>query len=215
MSAPYLALMLLVFLEGPTSTLVGAALAAQGVLRPGMVFLAATVANLLADGFWYAVGRWARTQRNWLPRLERRYPLVRSLTHTFRRRAAAWLLLAKFTFNGVPALLAAGLTQTPWRRLLGVVVLAEIAWIGGLNALGYWGWRHLQGVRTGLRYLGTGGVLLMLFAVTLLARRAAPALSSPPTTDGAATNDLVPAHPTTHLPAQSNAHASTPAPENQ
>lgn len=52
----YVILAFLVFIEGPTATLVGAA--ATGILDPLAVFGVAAAGNLAADSFWYGLGRW-------------------------------------------------------------------------------------------------------------------------------------------------------------
>ena len=48
----YLLLAILVAVEGPSVTILGALLASTGVLRPGLVFAAAAIGNLSADIGW-------------------------------------------------------------------------------------------------------------------------------------------------------------------
>src|SRR5512136_1023079 len=52
----YLILAVLVALEGPIATLLGAAAASLGYLNPAVVFFAAAAGNLTADTLWYTLG---------------------------------------------------------------------------------------------------------------------------------------------------------------
>ncbi len=164
--------MLLVFVEGPTTTIAGAVLAASGLLNPWKVFAAAVVSNLAADAFWFQVGRVVRSRGHWMEKIERRYPLVRPLERKLRERAVAFLLFAKFTLSGVPALIAAGVAQVPWRKLLGAVLLSEIAWIAFLTFLGYTLWNKVAYLALVFRVAAVAGFLVFAFVVTHYARRA-------------------------------------------
>ncbi len=161
----------LVFIEGPTTTIAGAVLAASGVLSPWKVFATAVLSNLAADAFWFQIGQWVRQRKRWMEKIEARYPLVRPLKAKLRERAVAFLLFAKFTLSGVPALIAAGIAQVPWRKLLGVVVLSEIAWIAFLTALGYLLWDKMAYLAVGLRIAALVGFLIFVYVVTRVARK--------------------------------------------
>src|SRR5689334_15805869 len=52
----YVLLALLVAVEGPIATLLGAAAASAGLMRPIPVFVAAMSGNLVADSLWYGLG---------------------------------------------------------------------------------------------------------------------------------------------------------------
>ena len=52
----YLLILILVFFEGPSITLVAGAMAATGALRWEWVFVSAMLGNFLADSTWYALG---------------------------------------------------------------------------------------------------------------------------------------------------------------
>ena len=162
---------LLVFLEGPTTTVAGAVLAASGVLDPWKVFFTAMVSNLAADAFWYSVGNLARRSGHWMERVEKRYPLVRALERKLRERAVAFLLFAKFTLSGVPALIAAGVARVPWRKLLGAVFLGEAAWIAFLTALGYLLWDKVSYMAIGFRVAAIVGFFLFGYVVLHTARK--------------------------------------------
>ncbi len=53
----YVLIALLVFLEGPSVTLVAGTMAATGILRAEWVFVAAVIGNFSADQFWYWLGQ--------------------------------------------------------------------------------------------------------------------------------------------------------------
>ena len=52
----YVLITILVFLEGPSVTLVAGAMAATGFLDVKLVFVAAALGNFLADVWWYTLG---------------------------------------------------------------------------------------------------------------------------------------------------------------
>ncbi|GEM_PF-3316866 len=156
---------LLVFVEGPTTTIAGAVLAASGVLDPWKVFATAVASNLAADAFWFQVGQWLRTRGHWMEKIEKRYPLVRPLERKLRERAVAFLLIAKFTLSSVPALMAAGLSHVPWRKVVGIVLVADCAWIAFLTLLGYLLWDKVAYLALGLRAAVIVGFLIFGYIV--------------------------------------------------
>ncbi len=162
----------LVFVEGPTTTIAGAVLAASGILNPWKVFATAVISNLAADAFWFQVGQWVRARGHWMEKVEKRYPLVRPLERKLRERAVAFLLFAKFTLSGVPALIAAGIARVSWRKLLGAVLLGEIAWIAFLTAMGYVLWDKVAYLALGFRVAALVGFLIFAYVVVRVARKA-------------------------------------------
>lgn len=162
----------LVFMEGPTTTIAGAVLAATGLLDPWKVFWTAVLANLAADAFWFRVGRWVSERGHWMEKVEKRYPLVRPLERKLRERAVAFLLFAKFTLSGVPALIAAGIARVPWRKLLGAVLLGEISWIAFLTFIGYVLWDKMTYLAVGFRVAAVVGFVVFVFVITRAARNA-------------------------------------------
>ena len=66
----YVAITLLVMVEGPISILLAAGASSAGFLNPLPVFIAATVGNLTADALWYGLGYmgkidWLIRRRGW------------------------------------------------------------------------------------------------------------------------------------------------------
>jgi hypothetical protein len=102
----YIVLFVLIAVEGPIATLLGAAAASAGFMRLSVVILVATVANLIADIGWYSLG-WLGLRRRHLDKLR----------WAMRRHARKVLLIAKFSTGfAIPALVAAGLSKIPLRR---------------------------------------------------------------------------------------------------
>jgi membrane protein DedA with SNARE-associated domain len=110
-------------------------LASNGRLRLAPSLVAAFTACLLADGFWYRVGRlgWSKSHRfcrpnsNWKNR-------VLSL---IGRHTGASMLLAKFVFGSNLASLLAGQTGLSAPRFLIYDSIGSLAWSGSYIALGY------------------------------------------------------------------------------
>ncbi|HLV81124.1 MAG TPA: hypothetical protein VKT32_12620, partial [Chthonomonadaceae bacterium] len=75
----YVILALLVMVEGPMMTLLGAAAAAAGLLRPQFVFVSAGMGNLAGDLLWYSLGRLGKIE--WLLRYGRFLGLNREKIH--------------------------------------------------------------------------------------------------------------------------------------
>ena len=115
----YIILALLVAVEGPIATLLGAAAASAGLMRPMPVFFAAAAGNLTADSLWYTLGYLGKTE--WIlhfgTRLGLRKSLIDHLKQNMLTHATKVLFLAKLTVSFViPSLIAAGLLRIPWRR---------------------------------------------------------------------------------------------------
>ncbi len=134
----YVALMILIIIQGPIFTMLGGAAAAAGLLNPVGVLGAAVIGNLGADAFWYAVGRMSKVA--WLDRwLGRRREVVVILQREMQQHALKILLLAKLSVGmAVPAVLAAGLAQIRWRKWFPIVVTGEVIWTGTLLLIGYY-----------------------------------------------------------------------------
>ena len=110
---------MLVAVEGPIATLLGAAAASAGFMRPIPVFLAASAGNLTADSLWYLMGYMGRIE--WLFRFGRRLGIRRDMLERLEvgmlEHTTKFLFLAKLTVSFViPSLVAAGLVKAPWRR---------------------------------------------------------------------------------------------------
>ena len=168
----YLLLALLVAVEGPIATLVGAA-AATGALHLPWVFVAASVGNLSADALWYGLGRSGRMENavrygRWIGLQEEQ---IHRLEAGVRQNATRILLVAKLTAGLViPALIAAGLVRAPWRRWFLPVFAGEMIWTGVLVLGGYYATAYLVQIERGVTYAVAGGSLLVLLFLGYKAR---------------------------------------------
>lgn len=172
--AGYILLAVLVAVEGPLVTLLGAAAAGVGILDPWWVFVSAAAGNLAADSLWYFLGYMGRME--WLHRYGRWMGVkphhVERLTQEIQAHAVKILLVAKLTAGLViPSLVAAGLTRIPWRRWFPPVFVAEMIWTGGLVLIGMHATRAITQVERGIQILGILGTLVILALVVYLLRR--------------------------------------------
>ncbi|MCB0216517.1 MAG: VTT domain-containing protein [Caldilineae bacterium] len=170
----YLMLALLVAVEGPIATLLGAAAASAGLLRPWDVFLAASIGNLSADGLWYALGFMGRIDA--LFRFAERHGLRRELLEHLRQSMQAHafkvLFFAKLTVSFViPSLLTAGLLRLPLRRWLPALVAAETIWTGALVLIGFYATEAIRRVERGLEYVVLAASLAFLVLLLRAGRR--------------------------------------------
>lgn len=163
----YVLITILVFVEGPSVTLVAGAMAATGILRPELVFIAAALGNFLSDAWWYALGffggnrnllfrfRWFRERREQLEALE----------EGMQEHGAKMYLMSKLSMGllSIPTLVSAGLARVPWYRLIVVSIVVEPLWSGFLVFAGYRLGQHLTQMEKGLQVAAmVGGVVLLL-----------------------------------------------------
>ena len=167
----YVVLALLVAVEGPIATLLGAAAASAGVMRPWLVFLAASMGNLTADSLWYSIGYVGKLE--WFLRFGRRVGIshaqLERLQHVMRKHAARILFFAKLSMSlMVPSLIAAGLVKAPWRRWFPAVFGGEMVWTGALVLIGYYTTEAIKRVEQGVEYFilaaSVAFIIFMLWA---------------------------------------------------
>jgi len=170
----YIILALLVAIEGPIATLLGAAAASAGLMRPMPVFIAAATGNLTADSLWYSLGYLGKTE--WILHFGRRLGLRESLINHLKQNmlehATKVLFLAKLTVSFViPSLIAAGLLRIPWRRWFPALLLAETLWTGSLLLIGYYTTEALKRVEQGIEYAVLLASIAFVIFVILAGRR--------------------------------------------
>jgi membrane protein DedA with SNARE-associated domain len=170
----YLLLAILVAIEGPSVTILGALLASTGALRPGWVFFAASMGNLSADIGWYMLGYLGRFEVllqhiGWLrPHQDR----INRLEHEMTRHAAKILLVAKLTLSmSIPALIAAGMARVPWRRWLPVLLFGECLWTGGLVLIGFYLGHYIKQLEQGMQIIAVIGTLIFVVTAIWLIKR--------------------------------------------
>jgi membrane protein DedA with SNARE-associated domain len=161
----YILLSVLVAVEGPVATLLGAVAASSGLMQPGLVFLFAALGNLTADSLWYMLGYLGKIE--WLFHGGRilgvRQEHLQRLQHGMRRHTVKILFFAKLSVSFViPSLIAAGLVKAPWRRWFPALLAAETLWTGSLVLIGYYTTEALKQVEQGVEVFVTVGSILFL-----------------------------------------------------
>uniref|UniRef100_A0A540VGP5 VTT domain-containing protein n=1 Tax=Litorilinea aerophila TaxID=1204385 RepID=A0A540VGP5_9CHLR len=153
----YVLLALLVAVEGPIATLLGAAAASAGFMRLDLVFLAAAAGNLTADILWYGLGYLGTVERlyrhgRWLG-IQKRH--IDRLVQGMHDHATKLVLMAKLTAGFmIPTLIAAGLARVSWRKWFLPIVVGEMIWTGALTWLGYHATQSLQRIEANLETFG-------------------------------------------------------------
>lgn len=170
----YLALAVLVAIEGPFATLLGAAGASAGLMRPWLVFLTAAAGNLTADTLWYTLGSAGKLE--WAQRFGRHLGLKNELLDRMEKgmhtHAAKILFMAKLTASFmIPALITAGLVKVRWRRWFPALFLGEMIWTGSLVLIGYYATEAIKRVEQGVEYLLLGLAVVFVVFMLWLGRR--------------------------------------------
>ena len=170
----YILLAVLVAVEGPIATLLGAAAASAGLMVPGWVFVAAATGNLTADSLWYALGYLGKI--DWLLRfgnkLGIRGDILARLETEMHDHAARILFVGKLTLSMmIPALIAAGLVKAPWRRWFPAVFTGEMLWTGSLMLIGFYATEAIKRVERGVEYAAFGGAVVFVLFLILVGRR--------------------------------------------
>jgi membrane protein DedA with SNARE-associated domain len=170
----YLLLAVLVAVEGPLATLLGAAAASAGLMRPYLVFAASAAGNLTADSLWYTLGYAGRIE--WILRYGRRLGVRRShldrLKSEMHKHGTKILLFAKLTSGFIiPSLIAAGLARIPWRRWFPVILSAEMVWTGSLVVIGYYATEGIKQIEKGISYIALAASAAFLLVVIWGVRR--------------------------------------------
>ncbi len=170
----YIILAALVAVEGPLATLLGAAAASAGLMKPGWVFVAAAVGNLTADSLWYTLGYMGKI--GWLLRIEKKMgikgDIMARLEIQMRKHAARILFAAKLTLSlMIPALIAAGLVKAPWKRWFPAIFSGEMVWTGSLVLIGFYATEAIKRVEMGVEYAALGGTVIFVLFLLILGRK--------------------------------------------
>lgn len=172
----YFVLALLVIIEGPLMTLLGAAAAAAGLLRLPFVFLAGALGNLSADAVWYFVGRAGKL--TWFLRFTApskrslASKRIRLLQEGMSKNAVKLVLVAKLSAGfAVPTLIAVGLARVPWKRWFPIAFLGETLWTGSLLLIGYFAGTYITKVNQNLRFFGLIMTVALMLASVWFVRR--------------------------------------------
>lgn len=171
----YVLIAILVFVEGPSVTLVAGAMAATGILQVELVFVAAAIGNFMADYFWYSLGFFGG-HRGFLYRfswLQQRRPQIEQLEVEMQEHGVRMYLMAKVSMGllTIPTLISAGLARVRWYRLVIVSLCVEPLWTGFLVVAGYRLGEHMTRMERGLQIAAlVGGIILLLVFIEIYRR---------------------------------------------
>ncbi len=169
----YLLLAVLVAIEGPIATLLGAIAASEGLMHPGLVFIAASAGNLTSDTLWYTLGLMGKIE--WLFRFGKRLGInpgyLNRLESVLHKHAPLILFFSKLTVSPmIPALIATGLIRYPWRRWFPSVFAGEMIWTGSLVLIGFFGLIVFKKVQLGIEHFILGGTILFVVFIIYMGR---------------------------------------------
>jgi len=170
----YLLLALLVIIEGPTGTFLGAAAASAGLMRPAPVFLAATLGNLVCDSLWYSLGYFGKTE--WLSVFGRRFGIRQTLgehlIEEMHTHYAKILFIAKFTLSFmIPTMILTGLLRIPQKRWFPPLVVADALWTGLLMLVGYYTTELLKRLEQDLKIAVLAIPVVLILTLLFAGRR--------------------------------------------
>ena len=170
----YFLLAIVVAVEGPITTLLGASAASAGFMRLGLVFLSAAIGNLTADSLWYTLGYVGKIE--WVLRFGRRLgvrpDILERLEQGMRKHTTRILFIAKLTVSFViPSLIAAGLVKAPWRKWFPAVFGGEMIWTGLLVLIGYYTTEAIKRWKNGFEYLALFSAIAFVIVVLVVGRR--------------------------------------------
>jgi membrane protein DedA with SNARE-associated domain len=171
----YLIIALLVAVEGPIVTLLGASASASGYLKTGFVLAAAACGNVTADMVWYRLGyagriEWLLPYQRWLGIKPRQMAHLQDEMH---RHASKILFFAKLSSGlMIPSLLAAGMARVPMKKWLPTLLLGEMLWTGTLVFIGYHGTKILSSLSKGIEYVLLSASVIFLVVMVYYIRRA-------------------------------------------
>ncbi|MFZ6027853.1 MAG: DedA family protein [Chloroflexota bacterium] len=170
----YVFFALIVMVEGPIATLLGAAAASASTLSLPAVFVAAFVGNLAADLLWYSLGYFGKL--DWALRIGKYFGMRQNHLSQLQQGCEAQLpkllIVAKFTAAfTIPTLVAAGLAKLAFKRWLPAYVFAEVAWTGLLVLIGYFITDAAQRVESNANGLAIASFAIFLTIAFFLFRR--------------------------------------------
>jgi membrane protein DedA with SNARE-associated domain len=170
----YILLFLLVVMQGPVGSLVGAVAASAGLMKPGWVFGTAMAGSLTDDTILYSLGYFGKI--DWLMRFGKKLGIhgdtLERLQIGMRDRATSILFAAILTMGMIiPALIAAGLVKAPWKRWFPPILIGELLWTGLMLLIGYYGGNAILRVEQGMEYAALGGAVIFVIFLTIAGRR--------------------------------------------
>ncbi len=160
----YLVLAVLVAIEGPVATLLGAAAASAGLMRPWLVFICRSGRQSIGRLALVSAGLCRKTRMGLALRAQAgvRPEILERLEQGMHEHAARILFIAKLTVSFmIPSLIAAGLVKVRWRRWFPALFAGEMIWTGSLVLIGYYATEAIKRVEQGVEYAILGLSLVL------------------------------------------------------
>ncbi len=167
----YVIILTAVILEGPIATMLGGVWASMGRVNFWAILLVSMLAGMVADSFWYYLGYFGREQvvERWGRFLKIDLQAISKIEEVlFGKDTKRVIFTSKLTSALIiPTLVAAGMTNLGWRRVMRTMLLAQFLWSAGMTAVGFiaadsfmlishnvehFGW--IVGVTVGVLYVG-------------------------------------------------------------
>jgi membrane protein DedA with SNARE-associated domain len=170
----YLLIAFFVALEDPLATLTAAVASSSGYLDPILVFVSASCGNLSADFLWYWLGYMGKTE------LLVRYggwagvkqDTILRLKQCIHEHVVKLLFFAKLgTGLVIPTLIASGLAHVPWRRWIGILLIAEFIHTGSLILAGYYYGQYILHIENSLKWISIGVSALIVICMGIYLKR--------------------------------------------
>lgn len=166
----YLLLFVFVIIQGPLVKLLSGMISSTSYLNLYMVMMVAILASLSADVWWYSIGRSGNLRHYLRRKSTRRKKMVDLMQGAIHRHYVKVLLLGKFSVGmAIPTILAAGISQVPWRKWFPIVLLGEVIYTSILVLLGFYARESIRHANASIRLVGiVSTTIIVLFFVFYL-----------------------------------------------
>ncbi len=167
----YAIILTAVILEGPIATMLGGVWASMGRVNFWAILMVSMVAGMTADSFWYFLGYFGREQviQRWGHFLKIDLDTINKIEAVlFGSDSRRVIFTSKLTSALIiPTLVAAGITEMGWRRVMRTMMSAQFLWSLGMTSIGFiaadsfirfshdfqhWGW--VLGATVATLYIG-------------------------------------------------------------
>ena len=172
----YFFIFLLIVIEGPIVTAVASYAASLGYFNIWIIFLLSILGNLIADVFFYIIGRFSRTKRT--EGLIKKFGLkdcqIKSLEENLKKHVIKTLFIIKLTpLLPIPGLLVAGFSKIPFKKFLFYDLFLILISTSAIILLGYYFGFAINSI---FKYFKIGqfsilGVIIVLFLLYIFYKK--------------------------------------------
>jgi len=172
----YIVILTAVILEGPIATMVGGVWASTGQVNFWAILLVSMVAGMIADSFWYFLGYFGREKviERWGHFLKIDVQTINKIgVVLFGDNARRVIFTSKLTSALIiPTLVAAGMTEIGWRRVMRTMVSAQFLWSLGMTTAGFIAADSFSRISHHIQYFGwiVGGTITVLYGGRIVYR---------------------------------------------